>query len=230
MSNVTPERLVKPAADLKPGDILASLDEVLYVKPYRTSAGVEKVLIACQRPGEAPRATRFEAVFEEVGLATDDEIAEAQRRSERDRYVADLRAFATWFEERPWLPVPYSQHHQAGFANEGDWAALIAEADALAEQLGVKAMVKTSTVTVRAQVGGVALDIYGSRPAPVAPAEDPTGTGFSREDLDVGGAVPECSTKCLALDVGSGYSTKVHLADCPAELYLRPQSVSEATL
>lgn len=128
------ERPVKPAADLRVGDHIfddrgGDPVEVTHVQPYRNIDG-DRVLVVNSGAG-----VRHWAPHQEVALATEDEVAQAQARRDRAQAIADIEAFAEWLRAHPDVPAPTNvnaryatpaQIRKAGDDAKREWIAQMA--------------------------------------------------------------------------------------------------------
>lgn len=190
MTKVTatqPEREVRPAQDIKPGDWLAAGQlfdggpgKVLFAHPFLRD-GLRHVAITTEEtPGGAP-VTDIWDHGAPVTLATEAEIAEAQQDEERAKFVAEVRDFATWMEERPWAPVPSRFSVMVHLYD----AAGIDTVRAVAEHLGVEVESSEDKTDADVEIGCVEYSViaWHRKPKPDADA-DPSGLGYSREADD----------------------------------------------
>jgi hypothetical protein len=98
---------------LAPGEVVDDRPaEVLYALAYPASAdrsrdndGKHVHLVVREQGGTAPFANIVagNTLFD---LATDEDLAALRESAERAQKIAEVRALATWLEERPWLPIP----------------------------------------------------------------------------------------------------------------------------
>ncbi len=181
---VTPaERETKPAQDVQPGDWLADgvvmrgPARVLYVHPYLLD-GRRRIDITYEETLTGrPAADGFDH-GERLKLATEAEIAAATKAAERVAFIAEMRTFADWLEQRPWLPVPdLGVEVMVHLYGEGS----IELVKTVAERLGTEVDVSDIKTDVDAQVGGSSQYslIAWHRPSAVQPDADPAALGDS---------------------------------------------------
>lgn len=114
----TPFRPVKPARDLAPGDWIGAgpyssrIDgtddaRVLFVHEHTIGATPAVAVMIQEAAVREPLTIHLDAAAD-IPLLTADEVDEVEREGERARFIAGIRLFADWLEQRPWLPVPDS--------------------------------------------------------------------------------------------------------------------------
>jgi hypothetical protein len=195
MTNVTatePEREVRPAQDLAPGEWIAAGElidatgpaRVLFVHPYLQD-GQRWIDVTCEdRAGGAPVAEGFE-YDATVRLATESEIAEMQKGGRRVQLVERLRSLADLIERHQLPLAEHWSHLDFHFDN----AESIAE---VAAKLGVSVAIdsagRNSVIWNDERLDGPLkvewfTYVHDAEPEPEA-AADPTGLGYSREADD----------------------------------------------
>lgn len=118
----------------------------------------------------------------------DQTVTPTETTDQRAEFVAGLREFADWLEERPWAPTVRHNGYvsPAGlqvdlFGDEG-----LAEVRAIADRLGMTVDEHLDDrASVRVHVGSVAYSVIAWRPTEEAADEataDPTGLLHSRAD------------------------------------------------
>jgi hypothetical protein len=134
-------RNTKRADELKPGDWIAECRaadepaEILAVIPWTTrAAGGPMVSVVYARPADG-RPTPWDMPVDDLmPLATEEELSGRREAAERAQRIADIRAFADWLEQRPWLPMPTI----TAYVHMHDPAAVERVRD-IAKRLGLKA-------------------------------------------------------------------------------------------